>query len=329
MNRALSLVFLVAIAGAAPGCAWITENSKIRDEQERQIMVAVEREALLESQLEAAQTRIDSLEETVRLHGQNESDRLETIEEVNTEIARVRGLLEELQFQVKAQQKYLDESSLDRERRMVHAERRLTQLEKYLHVTPPPPPTNAELGVVVPDVTNADGSVTHSDGSVTRLDGTTLHPDGSVTAFDGTMITPPTNPVETPPATDTTAPPATADEAIDLAVADMKANVPGAARAVLLKALDDFPGAPETAEIQYRIGETYFNEKDYKKASGAWDVVVKKFTKTEWASWALYRQGECFEALGKKDAAALFYQSVIDDYPKSPAAVDAKKKLAH
>lgn len=322
-SDSLARVALIAVL-LAPGCAWITESSKVRAEYARQVMVASERTALLEAQLEEAQARLDALDETVKLYGRNESDRIETIDEVDTEIRAIRGLLEELQFQLKTQQKYLDDNAIDRERRMVHAERRLTQVEKYLHVTPPPAPTDAELGIVKPDVTNPDGSVTHGDGSITRPDGTTTHLDGRVTAADGTVLTPAT--VIAPPI-DTTAPPASADEAIDIAVGHMKAGIHGAARAVLQKAQEDFPGAAESAELQYRIGETFANEKDHRAAIRAFDVVVKGFPKTAWAAWAMYRQGEAFEALGRTDNAKIFYQGVVDKYASSPAAVEAKAKL--
>jgi TolA-binding protein len=41
----------------------------------------------------------------------------------------------------------------------------------------------------------------------------------------------------------------------------------------------------------------------------------------------MLRQGECFEALGRKDDAKLFYEDVIARYPKSKAAKDARTRL--
>ena len=46
-----------------------------------------------------------------------------------------------------------------------------------------------------------------------------------------------------------------------------------------------------------------------------------------WAPWSMLRQGECFESMGKKDEAKLFWQDVVRKYPKSKAAKEAKGRL--
>jgi TolA-binding protein len=108
----------------------------------------------------------------------------------------------------------------------------------------------------------------------------------------------------------------------------MKAGRQPVARAILEKAIVDFPGASETAVIRYRIGETYFNESDYKKAAKAFQAVIDNHGSSDWAAWAMFRQGECFENLNQADTAKLFYDSTVKTYPRSEAAKEAKKKLA-
>ncbi len=301
--RSSSALLFILVLGSHPGCAWITQNQAARADYARQVEVAALRAADLEDQMSAMQTKVTELQETVALHGQNETERLETLDEVNTEIVKLRGNIEELQFHVGELQKYLDQDAISRERRMLHAEKRLSSLEKYLHVPTPPPPTDQEMGLAP------------TDGSVAVVPGT----DPAVTTPPGTDPVVPSVPEITPAKS--------ADEAIDIAVSNMKDGRQGVARVVLQKALTDFPKSTEEPEILYRIGETYLNEQDWRSAAKAFDVVVKSFPKSGWASWAMLRQGEAFAGLGKIDAAHTFWESVIDVYPKSDAAVEAKKKL--
>ena len=44
--------------------------------------------------------------------------------------------------------------------------------------------------------------------------------------------------------------------------------------------------------------------------------------------WAMYRQGECFEGMEQSENAKIFYEDVIQKYPKSKAATEAKIKLS-
>lgn len=301
MRPSSVLLFVLALA-TLPGCAWITQNQAARADYARQVEIASLRAADLEDQMSAMQTKVTELQETVALHGQNETTRLETIEEVNTEIVKLRGNIEELQFHVAELQKYLDQDAISRERRILHAEKRLSSLEKYLHVPTPPPPTDQEMGLAP------------TDGTAAVVPGTD-------------PVTPGTDPVGTVATAPEVTPAKSADEAIDLAVSNMKEGRQGVARVVLQKALADFPKSAEEPEILYRIGETYLNEQDWRAAAKQFDLTVKSYPKSSWAPWAMLRQGESFAGLGKTEAAKLFWQGVIDQYPKSDAAAEAKKKL--
>lgn len=299
--------FVILLLAPLSGCAWITQNQAATAEYSRQVMVVSARAAEVEAELADAEARIAQLEEAVRRLGHTESERLETIDQVNAEITSLRGKIEEVTFHVQETQRFLDDQTIERERRMLHAERRLSELEKYLKVKPPPPPTDAELGI-----------------ARTGDPGTTPTPGTDPTVPTGTQVPPPV--VEDPA-------PATADAALELAVEHMKAGRQAVARIVLQKAIEAHPGAPETPELLYRIAETYFNEGPtdaaaYKTAVKSFDDVVQKYPKSEWAPWAMFRQGDAFESLGQRENAKLFWQSVVDRYPKSTAAKEAKVKLA-
>lgn len=299
--RPNSAVFVCLLAvGSLPGCAWITQNQAARADYARQVEIASLRAADLEDQTTAMQTQLAELQETVALHGQNETTRLETIEEVNTEIVRLRGNIEELQFHVSELQKYLDQGAIAQERRMLHAEKRLSAVEKYLHVPTPPPPTDQEMGLA-------------------PIDGSATMPPGT-----GPTTTPGTDPAAAPPAVVAAK---SAEEALEIAVTNMKDGRQGVARAVLQSALADFANSPQEPEILYRIGETYLNEQEWRTAAKQFDLVVRSFPKSAWAPWAMLRQGESFAGMGTIDTATLFWQGVIDQYPRSDAAAEARKKL--
>ena len=84
--------------------------------------------------------------------------------------------------------------------------------------------------------------------------------------------------------------------------------------------------APQTS---FLIGETYFLEKNYQKAAASFNTVRKKYPKSSrWVPQSILRLGMCFEKLGLKDDAKLFYQSVSRKYPKHPAGREGKKLLS-
>ena len=310
MSRSEAVLFAAVLL--APGCAWITQNHAATAEYSRQVDIVSLRAAELEEQLAEADKRIAQLEETVRLHGQQEATRLENLDQVNTEINRLRGQIEEVRFQLEEMQRFLDDGAIERERRMLHAERRLGELEKFLRVKPPPPPTDEELGIArAGDPGSATGDGSAGTGTGQPGDGALATGGGAGGTGEPEVVTP-----------------ATAEEKLELAVEHMSAGRQGVARALLEKALEEHPGAAETAEIRYRIGETWFNEGDYKKAITAWKGVTDNHDKSEWASWAMLRQGEAFEKLGNADGAKLFWEGVVDKYPRTQAAKEAKQKLA-
>jgi len=118
----------------------------------------------------------------------------------------------------------------------------------------------------------------------------------------------------------------TPEEALDLAAEHMAAGRQGVARALLERTVSEHPGAPELAEVRYRIGETWFNEGQFRKAVGAFQSVVDNHANSDWAAWAMYRQGESFQSQGEPSKARLFWDQLLDKYPKSGAAKEVKTK---
>ncbi|MEN9785689.1 MAG: hypothetical protein RLZZ299_953 [Pseudomonadota bacterium] len=113
-------------------------------------------------------------------------------------------------------------------------------------------------------------------------------------------------------------------DAIEKALGDDK---PGVARTLAKAFLAEHPKHARAAEVQYRLAESHDNEKDYKVAAAAYQVVVDAYPGSTWAGWALLRQGECFDSLKRPEDAAFFYEDVVKRFPKHKAAKEAKAKL--
>lgn len=296
--RAGTQLALFASLSTLPGC-FLLRNQAASAEYSRQVMVASSRVAILEAQLAEAQERVGQLEEAMRAQGATVVDKLENMDQVNAEVGRLRGEIEVIGFELQSLKDALEGGGMDRERRMLHAESRLDQVESFLGIDPPPPPSDAELGLE-PGEGTTDGA-TGEEGD------------------------------ETPETVNVGEDEPTPDDAqgkLDLAIEHMEAGRHKVARALLEKALEEHPEDPLRPELRYRLAESWFNQGSWDRALTAFQTVVDTYGDTEWASMAMLRQGESFAAKGQKDNAKLFYEEVLRLYPKSEAAGEAKKLLA-
>lgn len=278
-GRSLAAGVVLLLASSSSGC-WVAQNGPVSAEYARQVSVASVRVAQLEAAMTEAEARVAQLEEYARTQGASQATSLDNLAEVNAEMGRLRGQIEELNFDVQALTARLDQESVAYERRALHAELRLGQLERMIGARPVPMPTDADLGI-------AGASA-------------------------------PAEEVELP---------ANIGGKLDLAVKLMKSGDNDGARTVLDAALRDHVGAPETAEVRYRIGESHFNDGRWGTAARSFQLVVDNHEKSDWAAWAILRQGECFEELGQAENAKVFYEDVVARYPKTDAAKEAKAHL--
>jgi TolA-binding protein len=262
-------------------------------EYSRQVSAASVRVAQAEEGLAAAEDRIFQLESVIREQGLTQASRLENIDQVNAEVVRLRGMLEVLQFQVDGLRAEQETYLIDQERRQLYDEARLNQLEAFLGIDSPDRPTivGEETAVSVPG-------------------------DESSSVFDAP---------DEPEALEEV--PADAAGKLQLAAQHMEEGRQAVARAILERAIDDHPSDPMLDEIRYRIGETWFNEENWGDAILAFGKVTLHHPDSGWAPWAMLRQGEGFEARGQADGARIYYEGLINNYPRSDAAKDARTRL--
>lgn len=85
--------------------------------------------------------------------------------------------------------------------------------------------------------------------------------------------------------------------------------------------------SPDVRKAHYLLAEAYFVSRDYGAAALEFSEFKKAYPKDPNASTATLRQAQSFRGLGKEKEAKLFFQEVIDRYPKSSAANTAKRDL--
>lgn len=83
----------------------------------------------------------------------------------------------------------------------------------------------------------------------------------------------------------------------------------------------------ELAEATYLRGDSFFRNKEFKKAIVDFSRFPETFQKSNFHSKALLKLAQSFEALEMKDDANAFYQELVDKFPKTAEGMLAKKKL--
>ena len=89
----------------------------------------------------------------------------------------------------------------------------------------------------------------------------------------------------------------------------------------------DQSGDERIEEARYRLAESYFAEKLYQQAILKMEDVVTADPGSDWAAWAMVRQGECFRGMGKAQEAELWWEDVLAKHPDTEAAKAAKSLL--
>lgn len=288
--RYSAYLLLLGAVSISSGC-WVAQNATSSGQYAREVSLATLRVAQLEVALTESEARLAQLEDFARLQGENEDSRVENFDDLNRALTELRGTIEEIQFALRQIESDSEERTLENESRLLYSEQRLTAIEGYLSINPPPMPT-----VEVVD----DDGVLAADALAVPEEKTPLVEDEK---------------------------PLTIQEKLESATAHMMEQRHGVARALLQKMVEDNPGHSLLGEVHYRLAETYYNEDRWGAAARAFQLVVTNYSQQDWASWAMLRQGECFDAMEQPDSGMLFYEDLVVKYPKSDAAKEARSKI--
>jgi tol-pal system protein YbgF len=93
--------------------------------------------------------------------------------------------------------------------------------------------------------------------------------------------------------------------------------------------LQTYPASEYADDAAYWLADCYFKQGDYKTAVLRYDDVVTRYPDGNKAADALYRQGEALLRLGPGygKAAGKAFERVVQEYPDSGRAVEAKRQL--
>jgi TolA-binding protein len=265
----------------------------------------------IEAQFIQVEARVNQLEDLTRTRGQVDIMKMESLDELRTELSRVRGEVEVLSHQVGEGGKELQDRTEDAAYRVQWLEGRATQLEQALGLKPPPPPA------ILPSPGPEEGEGTLSPEGGTGEAGT---PPGEgetapVVAAAGTAD---------PAAGGTTPDP---DKMVDGAKGLLDAGNTDAAEQMLERFLQLHPGHKREGEARYRRANAAQKAGKYQQGVLRYQEVIDKHKMSAWASWAMFKQGECFALQGQMGNARVFFNEVLRIFPGTPAAAEAKKRL--
>lgn len=99
------------------------------------------------------------------------------------------------------------------------------------------------------------------------------------------------------------------------------------ARASLESYVTKYPKKKNTPAAYFYLGESFFLQGKYVSAVGAYEEILKSHFSSRYADDATFRIGDAFSKLKKCKEAAIFYDSVVQDFKRSSFQKKAKQKL--
>ncbi|MAY81356.1 MAG: hypothetical protein CL930_11305 [Deltaproteobacteria bacterium] len=301
----------------------------------------------VEQQFLQVEARVNQLEELTRSRGQQNILKMETLDELRQETARMRGEVEVLTHATGEGAKDLQGRVDDAQFRVLWLESRADQLERSLGVKTPDPPAMPTPTPAPPaeQPSSWEGKVENGE---TEAAVTPAAPASAPTVTPAAPVEPPSTPEQTPVVAKEIVPPAAPTKPaastppvvdpvtepqlkpevlLDNAKKQLKAGNYVGAETMLNRFLEAFPNHARSDEATYRRAETAMKAEDYQQAVLRFQEVIDQFKDSGFAPWAMLRQGECFDAQGEKVNAKVFYGEVIRIWPKSRAAKSARQKL--
>jgi TolA-binding protein len=89
------------------------------------------------------------------------------------------------------------------------------------------------------------------------------------------------------------------------------------------------PVAGDDAENLYQAGIEKMNRTDYYEASWDFATVVSHYSESEYAPWARYQMGRCWELVCEPQQAIGDWQAVMHDYPNTDACPSAMLSMGN
>jgi len=286
------------------GCVLDRTGQSASEAYRRDLVLQATRLKNIESQFDDLEARTGQMEELNRTRGQDEIMRMESLDQIREEVARLRGDVEVLQYEYSEVSSDNSSRNEDAAFRLAWLEERADQLEESLGLSAPPPPELPD------DAATADAE----DDSGTEGTEESEAPEVDKEAEEDAAI-------------EAAASVSEPDSLIELAESHLAGGRERAAEAVLSRFLELHPEHERVAEARYRYAEAGYNDGRYAEAVLRFQEVVDNHKDSPWAPWAMLRQGECFDAQDQSDNANLFYEDLLSMWPRGSAAKEARRRL--
>jgi len=218
------------------------------------------------------------------------------LEEMETELQRLRGMIERLQV-----------TGGDRNA-IRNLQERVGFLERHLGIEPPATETGAPQAT--PQV--------RDDASPPSIQPPDVPPDAST-------VPPSAQPegrveVRNAPIPDD-------ERAYRDAYLMIRRGAPDKAVPLLEKFLKDYPKSRFTADAVYWIGEALYDQGRYDEAVLQFDRVLKEYRGSKKELTALLKQGQAFAKMGDTQSARIIFEKLIKEHPHAAQARIAKSRL--
>jgi tol-pal system protein YbgF len=113
-----------------------------------------------------------------------------------------------------------------------------------------------------------------------------------------------------------------------LAYSMLSSGQPKAARILLNEFLVKWPKSSYSDNALYWVAESYYAEKNYRKAALTFQRVRREFSKGDKSADSLFKLGYCFFAMKMYRESLPFLKEFVQNYPKSPLAGKARQKIS-
>lgn len=151
-------------------------------------------------------------------------------------------------------------------------------------------------------------------------------PGDTVYQQPGQGMTTPTTPSTPPPSIVT--PAINCDSTYDKAFIEVRQQAYEEAIEGFQNFLAECPNHEKVADSYFWIGECFFRQDNFGRAISEFEHLVNTYKDSPKVVSALYKVGRSQQELGRTDDARTTFQKVIDDFPSSTEASQAKERLA-
>jgi tol-pal system protein YbgF len=255
------------------------------------------------------------------------------VEDLQSEINRLRGQLEVLSNGLENAQKRQRDMYLDLDTRVRRIEQggNASTAPRAAESAPPPaepearakPPTAADVDARLKRIEQQNSAA--AAGSPPAAGGT----PPATTTQTVPAPTPPTTPARpTPPASTGGTSDAHVRKAYDVGLAAYRSGDYQGAIAAFDGIVKRYPRDTLAANAQYWIGDARFNLRDFKSAASAQQTLINNYPDSPKVPDAMLNLGSAYAALGDGTSARRAWEDLIARYPQADAAEKARQRLA-